>query len=849
MINTGLDLVHPVDRQPPGAFPVEINTRVVEEGRLEARPGYSLYDGTAPNPHSMRRLNDPDDSVSASGYTNIVGSGISLFAGPQGSLVPVDVGYSGNPLSLLRFRPDQSPETWMYVYDQNKSAKVNPAGVVQPIGVPPPAGYPGGSLTYGPPASVDASTGQSTSGWSGAGTAGSPTLGHRIATDYTIQTILYDSGTSGWCVIIPVGTLVPAAWGNRMKAILSSGSEEVLVREVHPPCGSTTISGISYYSGTTGRCVIVLAAQPSGTGGDLASLARNSIIQLGGGEYVKILSVTLSPDGSTYSIECSTTVNHIAGELVLGQYSWYLYTTGSHAAGEGIKSDYIYAAIATGTPSQGILETSASLDLSVAGTRPIDPANDYLHVSVYIDVPTNLGYFDIRIYMGAAASDDYYSWTVTPDLLVIGWNELTLPIAQAIRNGLHTGESLAVVDGLQLIANTNGALTFGFDWWYLFGTYGPTVPQNDPVGLSYCSRNRNSGTGAASVPAPAIRYQLFPLREQVLVTPQAAGAPVSAYVDSLDIYRLGGSITNFTYVGTVPNNPGSPQTYADNLPDSSIAASPQADFTLLQPWPILQLPRSGVVNVTGTRVQLVSGSPFDLALLSASVILINGVAYQTYGQPESSSVLDLFLNAGVQSGVPYLIASPVLAGQPLPFAFGPLEGPLTPVAFALGDPVNGGNFYYSNSANLDAASDQNIIEVCSPSEPLVSGAVWNGLVIVGSRDNLYLTRYSYLQTLGIPGQTTFQFQRLPSPSGMWSRWSVVAGPDGVYFLGRDGIYRATEQGAQSITDERLYPIFPHDGQAGTQTYNTIAPDMTNLSGLRLSAGDQDIYFDYAPGSS
>jgi hypothetical protein len=80
---------------------------------------------------------------------------------------------------------------------------------------------------------------------------------------------------------------------------------------------------------------------------------------------------------------------------------------------------------------------------------------------------------------------------------------------------------------------------------------------------------------------------------------------------------------------------------------------------------------------------------------------------------------------------------------------------------------------------------------------------------------------------------------------MWSRWAVCAGADGVYFLGRDGIYRATEAGAVSITDHRLYPIFPHDGQAAKTTYGMIPPDMTNLPRLRLNAADEDVYFDYS----
>jgi hypothetical protein len=374
------------------------------------------------------------------------------------------------------------------------------------------------------------------------------------------------------------------------------------------------------------------------------------------------------------------------------------------------------------------------------------------------------------------------------------------------------------------------------DWFYFFGTYGPTIQPNSPTGYLYQSVDRDSTTGAESVPGPQTRYDLFPLRESVLVTPQATSA---AGVDSLDIYRQGGTLTGFVYDATVVNNSGSPNSFLDGLPDTSILASPAPDLTKIQPWPLLGLPWSGFVNVVGTSVEWVSGTPFNTALLSATVISINGVDYQTYGQPRSTTFLELFTDAGVQTNVPYLIASPTLAGQPLPYAFGPLEGPLAPVVFALGDPVSGGNLYWTNFSDGDSAGDTNFLELTPPSEPLISGQVWNGIVIVGSRDNIFLVRYSFITN------SVYQFNRVPSPSGMWTRWTSCRGPDGVYFLGRDGIYLANESGAKCITDAQLYPLFPHDGAPAVGSPSLAAVDMTQTGKfMRLSAGDFEIFFDY-----
>lgn len=856
----GLDLVHPIDRMPPGSFPQLTNCRVVEEGRIESRPGYSQYENVAA--HSMRRLNDPDLSFAANGYTNVVGSGTSLLAGPKGSLVSVDTGYSGNPLSLLSFRPDQSPEAWMYVYDQNKNSKVRPDGAVQPIGIPPPASGPTAAAEYGPPAMVDISTGQAVGAFAGSGTSSITLVDRAGGLAPTIVSIRYNSGTTGWCTIQPNNTagIYP---GGRMMVRLNNGggnAENVLVREIHAPIIATTIAGVVYDSGTTGLCSMVLTNSPAG-------LARNSLIQLSSGsEIVRVLAVILSPDGATYSIRCSTTGAHAAAENVTGILSWYCYTVNTHAAAEAIADKCVYATVAsisvsaTSPTALVSMQLLGNIDASKAGGRPIEIANDYMHLSFWATNAPGIVQMDVFLDVdpqtttltpgaGGAFGNNYYQFTLLPaQIFGLGvptagaWQELVIPLSQAVRVGDDPTQTLSNIKAIKIQLTLTVKTDFAFDWWYLFGTYGPTIQPNSPVGMSYESRNRNSGTGAASVPGPPLQYQLFPLREQVLVTPQPNAL---SYVDSLDIYRFGGAVSDFTYIGTVANNNGTPNVYSDNLPDTSIEASPQADTTLIQPWPLLDLPWTGTVNVVGTRVTLASGTNFKTSLLSASVILINGVAYQVYGQPDSTTTLNLFLNAGVQTGATYLIASPTLAGQPLPLVFGPLEGPLSPVAFGLGDPVSGGTLYYSNSADLDSSSDKNTVECASPSEPLIGGATWNGLVVTGSRENLYLVRYSYMQTLGIPGQNTFQYSKLPAPTGMWSRWACCTGPDGVYLLGRDGIYRVTDQGAVSITDSFLYPLFPHDGQTASGGYGYLAVDMNNLAALRLSSADESIYFDYA----
>jgi len=832
---SGLNLVEAIDRMTPGNFPYLFNVRVLEEGRIDGRPGYTEYlnlqGGDFPN--SIRRFNDPDFTQVTSGYTFIGGGSSRLYAGTPGHYNPIDTGYSGSPLSLLAFRPDQSPESWMYVYDQNKLVKVSANGTVQQIGVRPPGGAP--SLAYGPPAMATITDG-ATGSWTP--TSGSASSGNdrTNGSGPTVASILYDSGTTGWACVNPTVASQSTWWAGERMRITMGGETEVLIREINPAITNTTISGIYYDAGNTGLCSIVLTGSPAG-------LVRNSLIQLNT-EIVRVLNVIPSADGINYSVRCSTTGTHAATETVIGLLSWYVYTNLTHAAGETITVPYVAVNGTTSTGDSAV--QTISLNASQANGRPIDPANDWLHISIFVQNPQ----FVTSVVLTIDISDgtfkkNYWTWTIPGTELnqsggITGgdtWTDLSIPISSGVQNG-NSAASFATIAALKVGVVTTSTSTFGFGCWYLFGTYGPEIQPNSPVGYQYQYRYRQTGTGAYSIPGPETIVQMFPLREEVIVT---VADSTQAGVDTIDLYRFGGTIgVTFLYIGSLSNT----QTvFYDTYPDSVVLGIDQPpDLTAIQPWPILALPLTGQVNVTGNSVQWVSGSTFPLDLLNNTVIQIAGTAYEIQGQPTSTTTLKLFKSAGLQANVPYSIASPTLFGQPLPFAFGPLQGPFAPVAFALGDPINAGTLYFSNTANLDAASDQNTLELCGPSEPLISGDVWNGVVFVGSRDHIFLVRYSFLSS------TPFQYQTIPSPSGMWCRWCCCATPLGVAFLGRDGIYIATENGAASITDGPLYPLFPHDGQPAAVIYfgsNTIYPvDMTKLTDMRLNYCDSDLYFSY-----
>lgn len=810
MVCRGLDLTHPLDRMPEGGYPYLYNARVQLEGRLESRPGYTEFiqvgaPGNTDIPNSIRRLNDPGKTYNANGYTYVGGASTKLYAGIESAYTQVDTGYSGKPLSLIPFRPDQSPESWMYVYDTNKLSKVRPDGTVRAVGVVPPSTYC--SATYTAPAFVAVNTGQSATGWTATGTSSGPAATGRDPGAVTITSISYLSGISGWCIIVPSST--DTSWmGDRMGVILNA-AETVVVREVHPAITTTTIAGIAYDSGATGMASVVLTGSPPG-------LDTNSAVTIGA-ETVRVISVIPDASGIGYSFRAIFGNTHAAGDAVTGKTSWFVYTTGTHAAGESIASSYISVTQAAGV---GAIENTGALDLSVANNRPISISDDYMHIALRVADISAVTDIQLMLALDPTPSYDFASpgncllWvldatTLLPSMGSNAWLDLILPISQATRYGDAPALNLKSVSGIAIQVTSTGPCDYGFDWWYLFGTYGPVIQPNSPAGILYFSRFRDTSTGARSIPGPPTPFEMFPLREGVIITPPTSS---QSGVDTIDIYRQGGAISSPLYVGSPANNVGSPKSYTDSLPDLSVLEANQGpDLTAIQPWPLLQTPISGTCNVVGTSFTAVSGT-LSASMLDATAILINGVAYLTSGAPTSSTTVQLRTSAGVQTGVAYLIANPVLFGQPLPFAFGALEGPFAPVIFAVGDPINGGLLYFSNYSDADSASDQNTLELADPSNNLVSGAVFNGMAFVGNRRDIFVVRYSYLTSIGASNNVSYQWAKIPSKSGMWSRWTCCTGPDGVYFLGRDGIYKSNENGSENITDEMLYPLFPHDGQ-------------------------------------
>jgi hypothetical protein len=122
----GVDLLHAPDVMPPGRFPMAINIRAYKKlaviGRnLLTNALYTLASAV----HSLKRLNDSSPNAPASGYSIINGASTVLSAWNSTiGVKTVATGLSGNPVSMVPFRPNTSVQAVMYVADSAAQGSV-----------------------------------------------------------------------------------------------------------------------------------------------------------------------------------------------------------------------------------------------------------------------------------------------------------------------------------------------------------------------------------------------------------------------------------------------------------------------------------------------------------------------------------------------------------------------------------------------------------------------------------------------------------------------------------------------------------------------------------------------------
>lgn len=349
----------------------------------------------------------------------------------------IDSGYaSGLGASLCPFRPSSSPNAYEYVFDQNKSSKVfvpsSGSPVVQKTGIAEPQTSPEActdilNANFLPDAAAN---------WGPTGTAGA--LADENRTTDTAVAFFQDPAS----VFPSLATRYSVQVGNvqyqRDQSIdvakSSGGRRKMVVQDVMPAVNNQStlfIQSIFFFSGSTGRCVIVPTQMPINNTvpqlqGDnpvgasfnsqqvISALRRGSLIQLvagGGTEIVFVLSVTQGNQG-LIAFECVTVNTHATGDAMIGIPAIGVSFAEAPAlfVGQNINANAVKSTIAAGIGNidQAFL---ASANPFIVGPSVPDPnfptpqQDDYIHCSFNMDVLTNVTNIRVEFDINNGAAD------------------------------------------------------------------------------------------------------------------------------------------------------------------------------------------------------------------------------------------------------------------------------------------------------------------------------------------------------------------------------------------------------------------------------------------------------------
>ena len=380
----------------------------------------------------------------------------------------------------------------------------------------------------------------------------------------------------------------------------------------------------------------------------------------------------------------------------------------------------------------------------------------------------------------------------------------------------------------------------------------PPLPSGVRTGVSYGCKYRNSQTGAVSNPGPTSAPQVTPVLDNTVTCPYSD----DPQVDKVDYYRQDSGLANYTYVATGPNtNPPTPIT--DTLTDLEADDNQIMDTDDFEPFPSIDTPKAGVVNVSGNVITWVSGDQFNTRWLAGTIIEIGSptqLAYSAVCRPSSAtswSFVDSPTSIPDGTNLIYNIPEPILAAQPLAYLFGPTDN--INYTFGVGDPLRPGTLYWCKGSNLDSAPDTNQMDVTDPSEPLVNGAMSFGLGVVFSIRRAWIIEPNFYNATataqGVSG-TTWSLQATQISRGLFiPRCIAVAGGGTIFFRVDDGIHASVGGlSSKSITDETLYSLFSHEGSAPAPITRhgviIYPPDDTHPQAQQFTFQNGYLYYDY-----
>lgn len=413
---------------------------------------------------------------------------------------------------------------------------------------------------------------------------------------------------------------------------------------------------------------------------------------------------------------------------------------------------------------------------------------------------------------------------------------------------------------------------FDFDYWFHSGrillieasptpgapvTIIPPLPANIRQNVQVRYVYRSTATGATSNPSPESAPQTIPVTSN---TYTSLWSP-DPQVDVVDYYRLDSTTADFTYVNTGPNDNlgggGTNTPVSDSLTDAELGSQILNEDNF-EPVPSIDLPQKGVCSVSGGVITWVSGGAiggvatgFNPRWLAGTKILIGSptsLEYTTIARPVSNTITIPEVPDG--SNLAYEIPEPILGAQTLQHMMGPTDNIL--YAFAWGDPIRPGVLYWSEGNNLDAWPDTNQADITDPNDALVGGDIAGPLGAIFSVSRSWIIVPNFFNALanvtGVEG-STWTYQKTAIERSLFMEWCVAVQGDLIFFRVADGISVSVRGSKEkSITDDSLYPLFPHEGSVPTvvtrQGVSYFPPDDTQPQAQRFKVIKGFLYYDY-----
>lgn len=423
------------------------NLTIDADGAIVIRPGIkNKYSGVPPiankTPvHTIRRISDKQTGNSAILY----GVQDHLANDIGGVLTDLGGHFSGNPLSIIPWRPTQSALTHAYIYDDSLQAKIAVNSIfTQSIGVGPPSLPPVVELQKKGWAEI--ATTSSTTGWDTHTDGGVSGPGVIWNGDVILDTRINAVPITFFLIDDPAGpagdtgmSWLPSDMTNMgVGAILQitgtgSGGPYVsyeIVTEVYPATQTNTrILACNYDNGTTGLCTIQPARWSE-------QYTRNAVVEIIGAttEKLRIIECVQGFDGS-WCFRVNAQNFHILGDTLQILGSFRVEPSGTYT---GFHAPYTISSFGIevsnvssgGAAGQGWtdLPLSPPLDMSristaagvMGGNGQALTVNDYMHLSTKCVDWTNIQM--VRVLLGiqgdGSVDKNAYYYEIEQSILV-----------------------------------------------------------------------------------------------------------------------------------------------------------------------------------------------------------------------------------------------------------------------------------------------------------------------------------------------------------------------------------------------------------------------------------------------